>query len=105
MAVNTVGYYPRIVYNYLIGRVGQTMSAEALKRGVRQNQQCILRIVRDYAMMPPLENQSMAGYLKDQAYISLRTVYSSYLVKYSDLSLDGLLEFDKDISRLDKAEG
>lgn len=97
MAVNTVGYYPRIVYNYLIGRVGQTMSAEALKRGVRQNQQCILRIVRDYAMMPPLENQSMAGYLKDQAYISLRTVYYSYLVKYADLSLDGLLEFDKDI--------
>lgn len=102
MAVNTVGYFDKIVYHYLIGRTGQTMSPEALKKGISQNQKCILRIIKDFVSMPPLKNKSIAGYLKDQAIASLMDVYSAYLFKYTDLDLEGLRKFDKEIVSIDK---
>ena len=101
MNVNTVAYFDKIVYRYLIGRTGQTMSPAALKKGVQQNQKSILAVMRSYIESRNIPNQSVRDYLYDQAVVSLRTVYSSYLLKYKDIDLEGLREFDVQLDLID----
>lgn len=103
MAVNTVAYFDRVVYQYLIGREGQTMSKEALKRGLSQNQQCVIRILKDYANMPRVENTAVTRYLKDQAIASMNYIYTQYLLVHRDLDLNGLNEFEKNIKAIDSS--
>ena len=101
MNVNTIAYFDKIVYRYLIGRVGQTMSPAALKKGISQNQKSILAVMRGYVESRDIPNKFVKDYLYDQAIISLRTVYSSYLLKYRDIDLEGLRDFDKELKLID----
>lgn len=101
MNVNTVASFDKIVYQYLIGRAGQTMSPATLKKGVLQNQQCVLAIMRSYVKSRNIQNQFISFYLYDQAIVSLRTVYSSYLLKYKDIDIEGLKDFDTQLKLID----
>lgn len=97
MQVSTLYYCDKNVYIYLVGREGQTMSGENRKKGVVQNQRCVLRIMRDFANVSSVENPCIKSYLADQAIISLRTVYSAYLLKYDDISVKDLEDFDSEL--------
>lgn len=96
ITVRRIIYFHKIVYRYLLGRKGQTMSSDAFRKGVSQNQQCVLKISKDFVQYRnKIENKSIANYLSDQALVSLDSVYSSYLIKYRNLDLEGLLDFDQ----------
>lgn len=97
VSVNNLAYFNGILYNYLVGREGQTMSPAQLKKGVSQNQQCIVDLLKDYKKYFNKGNKFVNEYLYDQVMISLRTIFESYLIKYRELSLSGLMRFDEDI--------
>lgn len=97
MNINSIAYFNKILYKYLLGRVGQTMSQEALKKGLCQNQQCVLRILDDYVNSPQINNMSVRNYITDQAVASLNSIYARYLLQYKDIGLDGLMSFEKNI--------
>ena len=102
LAVQTVAYFNKVLYLYLVGRVGQTMSPGILRKNINQNQKCVLRILNDYKNINNSSNQSLYEYLKDQAFASMRYVYFSYLVRYRDLDLEGLVDFDRSLNSISK---
>lgn len=102
LGVQTVAYFNKVLYLYLVGRVGQTMSPDILKKNISQNQKCILRILNDFSNISSFSNQSLYDYLKDQAFVSMRYIYFSYLVRYRDLDLEGLIDFDSSLNATDQ---
>ena len=100
MSVNTIAYFGKILYRYLLGRTGQTMNQDALKKGIGQNQQCVLRILADYVNPPQINNRSVHYYISDQAVASLYSIYSKYLLQYKDIELDGLMSFEKKLESI-----
>lgn len=100
LGVQIVAYFGKVLYLYLIGRVGQTMTPNILKKNICQNQLCVLRILKDYNKIINCSNQSVYLYLKDQAIESMRYIYYCYLVKYRDTDLNGLADFDRSINEI-----
>ena len=75
----TVVYYPLTIYSYYLGRVGQSMSKESLKRNVLHHEKVTLRLLAEYKKYKStlsegkklyLENKMIIPMCKSQYYIT-----------------------------------
>lgn len=75
----TVTYYPLTIYSYYLGRVGQSMSKESLKRNVLHHEKVTLRLLDEYTKRKEslsigkreyLENKMIIPMCKSQYYIA-----------------------------------
>ena len=101
-AVNSIAYFNNPVYLYLIGREGQTMNADILKRNVSHNVKCVKKIITDYISFPHFggAKQTIIDY---KAIKSLEWPYMTYLVRYTDLNIHELFEYDAYVKDLSKS--
>lgn len=98
--VNKISYFKPVLYRYLVGRVGQTMDPNVLKKTIRQNEICVLRKLRDYTASTP-NSYAIEYYLTKMAYVSLYIVYRHYLLAYKDSDLEDLKSFEKELYAID----
>ena len=99
-AVNSIAYFNFPVYLYLMGREGQTMNADIIKRNISHNVKCAQKIIKDYITFPHYggAKQTIIDY---KAQKTLEWPYMSYLVHYTDLDIHELFAYDayvKDLS-------
>lgn len=100
IAVNTAIVFPHPVYKYLVGRQGQTMTADVFQRNMSHNEQCCRRIIEDYKSFSQFE-------LAKQEYIDYRfmgtltAMYNWYLVLYPSLDLQQLVSYDDYVQSVD----
>lgn len=92
--VESACYYPHEIYCYLVGRVGQTMNPDVMKRSFAHNEKCVRRIAKDYGQME-LRDRNQSDYLRYKALASIRKIYRSYLMDSVSEDLSGLNDFDK----------
>lgn len=101
IAVNSAIVYPNTIYKYLVGREGQTVNPDVLKRNVSHNEQCCRRIVKDYKSFPQFESYKKE-YLDYKFLVTTRAMYDWYLLRYTDLDIKQLIEFDDFVKSVDE---
>ena len=65
MNSKTVTYYPLDIYNYYLGRPGQSISKEAYKRNILHHEKVCLRLVDEFTKNENKLSESKKAYLKD----------------------------------------
>ena len=101
-AVNIAIAYPNVIYKYLVGRAGQTISADVLKRNISHNEQCARRIINDYKSFGSFEPHKQE-YIDYKFMVTLSAIYFWYLLRYPDLDLRQLVQFDAFVRSVDES--
>lgn len=92
-AVNSVYYFKGVVYRYLVGREGQTVSSDAYARNSRAVKLITEQMMRDYFSI-----QSDSSYFSYRLKKQLALLYYIYLIKKDDpKSIVELKEFDSSL--------
>lgn len=95
--VNTVVYFDIVVYKYLIGREGQTVSSVVAMRTLSHKMKSGMVMARQYEANKSIDFSHKA-YLNRRIAWSIGAIYYNYLVSYSrHLPLDELIAFDKEL--------
>lgn len=95
--VNTVVYFDIVVYKYLIGREGQTVSSVIAMRTLSHKMKSGMVMARQYEANKDIDFSHKA-YLNKRIVWSVGAIYYNYLVSYyKHLSLDELIAFDKEL--------
>ena len=86
-----------VVYRYLIGREGQTMSPDIMIKCISHTKQGLLKMVDAYSNMA-FETDGVKSYFRKRLQRRLDYVYLNYIVKYpKSLNAKDLLDFDMEI--------
>jgi len=93
MKVQTICYFDKIIYRYLLGRPGQTMAPEIRQRATGQEAICVLRKLKDLTAFRT-DTDSLFLYLEKIVLNGLYNIYYAVLVEYPNLQLSQLKEFD-----------
>lgn len=67
----TVIYYPLDIYNYYLGRAGQSVSAESYRRNFKNHEKVTLRLIEEYYKIPKDVSENKKYYLKNKIIIPL----------------------------------
>lgn len=94
--VKTVCYYPNILYNYLLGREGQTMMS-IKDKSMGQLMQVVLKICEFYSSSD-YDNKVYKNYLFRQILAQIHLIYSSGLLEKS-YNVEMLKDFDVKIMK------
>jgi len=100
--VNTAIAYPNTIYKYLIGRAGQTVSADIFRRNISQNELCARRIVKDYKSFNKFDAYKQE-YLDYKFIVTVTAMYQWYLLRYPELDLLELVRFDDFVKSIDES--
>lgn len=91
--VKTFIYFPIPLYKYLIGREGQTISPEQMKRFVSHSLKLTNSMLSMYGEIDEVL-PTIHSYLYFRLSRQVKSLYRIFLVEYSGLELDGLITFD-----------
>ena len=95
---STVTYYPFDVYNYYLGRVGQSVSAESFRRNFKQHEKVTMRLINEYYKLSSNVSENKKYYLKQKIIIPL--VEAQYYILTQNLkSSREFRKFDKRLKK------
>ena len=100
ITVNTAIAFAYPVYKYLVGRQGQTMTADVFRRNISHNEQCCRRIIKDYKSFSKFESVKQE-YIDYRFIGTLTAMYYWCLVQYPDLDLQQLVNYDDYVQSVD----
>lgn len=94
----TVVYYPLDIYNYYLGRAGQSVSAESYRRNFKQHEKVTMRLIDEYYNIPEYISENKKYYLKNKIIIPL--VEAQYYILTQNLkSSKEFRKFDKKLKK------
>lgn len=67
---DTVVYYPLDIYNYYLGRAGQSVSAESYRRNFKNHEKVTLRLIEEYYKIKSID-ENKRKYLKNKIIVPL----------------------------------
>lgn len=91
---NTVKYYPLDIYNYYLGRAGQSVSAESYRRNFKQHEKVTLRLINEYYKIDDTVSENKKLYLKNKIIIPLLDA-QYYILTQNLKSSKEFRKFDK----------
>lgn len=91
---NTVKYYPLDIYNYYLGRAGQSVSAESYRRNFKQHEKVTLRLINEYYKIDDTVSENKKIYLKNKIIIPLLDA-QYYILTQNLKSSKEFRKFDK----------
>ena len=91
---NTVKYYPLDIYNYYLGRAGQSVSAESYRRNFKQHEKVTLRLINEYYKIDDTISENKKLYLKNKIIIPLLDA-QYYILTQNLKSSKEFRKFDK----------
>lgn len=97
ISVNTVSYFDKPVYKYLVGREGQTMNPEVKARSISHMAKCALSMCRDYERLKGRVADFLRPYLYGKMLYMIKDVYVFCFLHYSPKLKTFLCEFDADL--------
>lgn len=98
--VNTLSYFPHVLYRYLIGREGQTVSTALSIKAVNQTATVVESMLEKYAHAKDSLPEIHRKYLEARLRLKTPSIYRIYLLKQSDSALyPDLHRFDQVLQR------
>lgn len=97
---STVTYYPLDVYNYYLGRAGQSVSRESFRRNFKQHEKVVLRLLNEYEKIreDTTISQNKKDYLRNRIIIPL--IEAQYYILTQNLkSSSEFRKFDKKLKK------
>lgn len=94
--VKTVLYYPVTLYQYLVGREGQTMDPIVLLKSIEHTEKGILKMLDDLSLM---KGNVKLDYFYSIILKRIKYIYSNYLISSPRLDTNHLIEFDQMIKQ------
>jgi len=99
---STCRYIPLVIYEYVMGRDGQTCSQEQRLKQVGVEAQIVIGIVRFYLKNTEMFHQDSRHYMQTRMLYRTRRIYSYFLLEYRHvLPLQDLMSYDQLIKELD----
>ena len=96
--VKTVLYLDLVIYKYLIGREGQTVSSKVAMKMLSHKMKSGINMALQYEDIINKINHNYISYLDRRISWSLGGIYYNYLVSYSNiLSIQELIDFDNEL--------
>lgn len=86
-------YYPILVYQYLLGRQGQTMESSTLLKNISHTMQGTLKMCDEYGKMEI--HHRKRDYFEFQLHKRCAYIYRNYLISHPTLNINELIVFDK----------
>lgn len=102
IAVRTVSYFCKPVYQYLVGREGQTMNPEVKARRISHIAECALSMCRDYERLKERIPNALRPYLYGKMLYMLKEVYVFCFLHYSQQLKTFLCKFDNSLNSTSK---
>ncbi|MBR1940237.1 MAG: glycosyltransferase [Bacteroidaceae bacterium] len=96
--VNTLYYMDVYLYQYLVGREGQTMNPKVMLKSIKQYMHAIYVLVDLYIRYTG--DEAHKKYIWYRLYGQIWIIYSMFLCEYSQIDLTPLFEFDEKIMQL-----
>lgn len=97
----TLTYYNLDLYNYYLGRAGQSISAESFKRNYKHHETVILRLIKEYYSRCSDISDNKKEYLKNRIIIPMLTTQYDICLSYLD-NRNGFIEFDNALKEYDE---
>lgn len=91
--VKTIAYYKGLLYQYLVGRAGQTMDPSVFIKSLPQNERCVLRKFTDYMTLQPA-TEGCKYFAEKWMKFNVINSYRHYIFNQFNLSNEHLKEFD-----------
>lgn len=99
--VKTSIYFDKVLYCYLYGRQGQSMSKEKINKNIAQLEQVVYSLTEKYEKYAKTGDAFSKEYMSVKLSDQLRTVFNMYLENRS-LDIEGLERFDNRIREISK---
>lgn len=93
--VKTFTYIPICLYNYLIGREGQTMNFSNMSRNIHHNLTVMRTLIKTYTGTP--NDSDIHEYLKNRIECLAEYIYTLYLYNMPKVDASQLADFDKEL--------
>jgi len=101
IAVNTLEYFPKVLYEYLLSREGQSVSQEAHCRTMKEDCIIVEKMVdyfEKYKDIIPVENRRV---LKEIVLSNVTRIYFHFLINWPKLLDDSILiDYDEELNRI-----
>lgn len=99
--VESVSFFPHVVYRYLVGRAGQTVDISVSYKNLNQTIKVVLRMLEDYNKLQGGKDTYHKEYLEKRLMQKIPSLYRIALLKTTKEELaDTLFEFDKKFEKL-----
>lgn len=101
ICVQSVAYFDKIVYRYLVGREGQTMDPKVKMRSMEHARKNSLGLVSDYETYKKnIINQRVRTYLYSRLAWYIKDIYVFYISRYNKNNATTLREYDQKLQYL-----
>lgn len=96
VTVKKILYQSLPLYQYLVGREGQTADVNVIKKSMNHHEICLYSMIRS---LNHISDGIYYDYLMNRILHTMSFIYDSYLFKFRDLNIEKLQEFDKNINK------
>lgn len=101
--VSSIVYFNKVVYEYLIGREGQTMDIKVRIKSIKQMSNCLLGIIDDYNRYSSVASDEILEYLHSRLIPQIKDIYITSFRNFNKDIRSDLMDFDKEVlKRSDK---
>lgn len=97
--VSSIVYFNKVVYEYLIGREGQTMDIKVRIKSIKQMSNCLLGIIDDYNRHSSVVSDEILEYLHSRLIPQIKDIYITSFRNYNKDVRADLMDFDRDIHK------
>ncbi|MDE5886616.1 MAG: glycosyltransferase [Muribaculaceae bacterium] len=99
--VNTIVFFPKVIYRYLVGREGQTVSEAVSYKNLNQTIQVVLNMLQSFNRISKTTDKHHLYYLLSRLSQKIPSIYRIGLLKTKDKKIEeDVFKFDQDFERL-----
>lgn len=99
--VRTIAFFPKVVYRYLVGREGQTISVAVSYKNLNQTIQVVLNMLQSYNKLNQNIDKHHRAYLLSRLSQKIPSIYRIGLLKTKDnIIKDDVFKFDQEFMQL-----
>ena len=98
--VRQVGVFNRPVYQYMVGRVGQTINPEVKLRRIKDRIIYVSDMIKQYDTLNLLATREIKEYLDARIFPNIKDIYITYFTHTGKVDRQLVLDFDDNFQKL-----
>ena len=92
--VHQVGVFNKSVYQYMVGRVGQTVDPEVKLRRMKDRVLYVIDMIKQYDALNSFASKEIKGYLDARIHTNLKDIYITYFSNSEQVNRQLVYDFD-----------